>query len=346
MMSRGLGVHLGLLVCGLAAAAHAWLRETSSEEAERVLVWDGRPERVERVEYTSEQRSVVLEAKEDAAGRYFSGMVEREKPKRPPAHGHAESESESESEANEAPIREKLRFVAVGEASALVEKLAPLKALRGLGRLDPARDAEFGFGSEKPARFALVIGGERRELLFGGKAPGDSDVYVRASSGETFVLDGQIARDLESAESRLMERNLNAFEDDAAVRVRVKLGERSRELWRAKDKKSFWSDTANSEQKDETASNWMDKLGRLRVVEYPDPARPEPAIAFEVEYLGSDGKPMGRLSLGSRPTASGDEAEGGKPEFLVRTEHTRAWGLVLPSSAEQLAQDVVSLIQE
>lgn len=340
MMSRGLGVHLGLLVCGLAAAAHAWLRETSSEEAERVQVWDGRPERVERIEYTSEQRSVVLEAKQDAAGRYFLGEVDREKPKRPPAHGHAEPEPEREPD-DGAPIREQLRFVAVDDANALIEKLAPLKALRGLGRLEPARDAEFGFGGEKPARFALVIGGERRELVFGGKAPGESDVYVRASSGETFVLDGQIARDLESAESRLMERSLNAFEDDDAVRVRVKLGERTRELWRAKDKKAFWSDAPNSEQKDETASNWMDKLGRLRVVEYPDPSRPEPAISFAVEYFGSDGKRLGQLSLGSRPALEGD-----KPEFLARSEHTRAWGLVLQSSAEQLAQDVVSLIQE
>jgi hypothetical protein len=280
----------------------------------------------------------VLEAKSDAVGAYFIGQVEREKPAEPEeADPHAPPDAPPPSVA-ELAERETVRFVAVQEANELLESLAPLKAIRGLGMLDDSKLADFGFDEETPAKLTLSIGGQMHELVIGESTPGGGDTYARLPNGEAFVLDGQLVRNISSGDTRLLERKLRSWEDEETKSVKVVSADSSRELART-EQKSFWADPKTADQKDETASNWMDKFERLRITEYIENPEPAPTPLFEVEYFGAQGKRLGRISVARVP---GKEAD--KPDFLARSEHTRWWGKVLRSNAEQLAQDLSALL--
>jgi Domain of unknown function (DUF4340) len=380
-MIRSLGIHLGLLALATAFAARAWLVEDKPEQGSKVEIWGGSPDSIQSIEYTDKKRRVVLHASKDEQGRYFVADVTREAapgeydsdphgsphkyPDAPPDHGAppgqaaegqapdgqppdgqggaAGAEPKADAPAEPPPMKTE-RFIAVKEVGKLTERFAPLLALRSLGKVEPARYAEFGFDADEPARIKLQLGSGTRELLLGGKTPGGQDVYVRTVDGEqAYVVDGNIARDLETAESRLMERALHAWESDDALKVKITLGEQARELGRSPEKKSFWSDPNTLEEKDETATNWMTKLERLRVIEYFEKVEPPPEPVLHVEYYSEKGKLLGRLELATKPPEAGKPDA--KPEYLVRTEHTRWWGQVVQSTGEQLAQDATGVVQ-
>ncbi len=337
MIEKSLSMHVGLLVCSAALAAHAWLKEDDSKNADTVEVWGGKPSEVTSIKYEAQERDVLLEAKSDETGSYFVGQVERPKPpERPQPDEDAPHDAPPPAVADPGE-RETLRFVAVKEANELLEKLAPLQAIRSLGKLDESRLADFGFDAEQPGKLTITIGGQVHELIVGASTPGGSDTYARFADGEAFVLDGQLVRSIITADARLMERQLRSWEDEDTKSVKVTAGEASRELVRT-EQKSFWADPASADQKDETASNWMDKFERLRVTEYVENPEPPPTPLFEVAYVGEGGKALGTVTVAR---AAGDSD---KPEFLARSPNTRWWGKVLRSNAEQLAQDVAALL--
>lgn len=380
-MIRSLGIHIGLLVLGSAVAARAWLDEDNPKHETSVEVWGGSADSVQSIEFTAKQRHVVLNATKDDVGRYFVADVtypgpsedeenpdsphgahgkgphgdrphdappDIEAPQAPDApdegNGGAAGTAKDPAKPEEPPPMKTDRFVAVTDVGKLAGRLAPLKAIRSLGKLDPARYAEFGFDAAEPARVKVLVGGATRELIFGGKTPGGQDLYVRTAEGDqTFVVDGQIARDLEAAESRLLERSLHAWEDDDALSAKVTVGQQSRQLGRSPEKKSSWGDPANLAEKDETATNWMTKLERLRIVQYVEKAEPPPEPVFSVEYFSDKGKLLGRVEVAKRP--ADPSKPDAKPEYLARSEHTRWWGQVIQSTGEQLAQDATGVVQ-
>ncbi len=326
-MHRGLAVHLGLLVVSVGVAAQAWLADDAPDEERTVQIWGGSSDDLSKLEYTAEKRKVVLEAAQDASGRYFTGLVEREKPA---AHGSPHSPEPPEDAAS--GERETLRFVAASEADELADALAPLEAVRALGKLDPARDEEFGFG-EEAAKLVVTLGGQARELTLGGNAPGGGHSYVRTTAGETFVVAGDLLRDLSSAESRLMQRELHEWDDDEVASVNITTASGNRALVRATDKKSAWASADAPGSKDESATNWMKKLGRLRVSKYVDQESVNASPAFKVTFKSEAGAELGFTEVASHT------AEDGELEYLVRSEQTRWWGTVVKSTGEQLVQD-------
>jgi len=341
MSARSLSVHLGLTVFAAALAAQAWLAKGDTDEQTSEPVWSGDAERIEAVEFISKDRVVKLQAAKDERGRYFVAEVEREQPE-PPKNPHAppEEQEPEQPEAQEPKPRETLRFVAGTDAEQLIELLAPLKSLRALGQLDANRYEEFGFGEGETSTLKVNLQGNTRELVVGGKTPGGSDRYVRtADAAQAYVIEGQIVRDLESAETRLMQRNLHAWEDDEVGAVKLLVGDEVRQLVKDAEKRAHWADAQTPTEKDETASNWMGKLDRVRLVEYYETVQPPPEPVFRVEYTDTKGKPLGFVEVASRPSQEGD-----KPEYLARSEQTRWWGKMLQSLAEQLAGDVTSLV--
>src|SRR5690606_35298423 len=111
--------------------------------------------------------------------------------------------------------------------------------------------------------------GKEYQLLIGGSTPGGGDRYVRVKeSGEVFAIAGDLVRRLEHAESRLQERSLHDFGEQQLDRVKILEGERSRELVSGAGKVGAWADVGSADVQDETASNWMGKLGKLRVKSY------------------------------------------------------------------------------
>lgn len=322
-------VHAAVLGVSVVAAIGVWTREKEPKALAQgdVVVWSGRAGDVEKIAYESKTRKVAIEAKKDAAGRYFVGTLEREAA----PHPHA-------ADAGAPPARPTtVGFVSVGPGDKLAEALGTLKALRALGKIGDDRAAEFGL-KDPEATVTITIGGAERKLVVGGTTPGGGDRYVRvASSGEVYVLKGEPLRNLESPDSLLLERELHDWKDSEVQKARVETGGKARDMVRGgAEGKRFWADGATPETNDETLGNWMSKLDRLRPTEFllSGPEAREPLL--RVEYSGK--KPLGFVEVVK--VAGGD-----KPTYYLRTERTRVYGKVVGSLAEQLEQDLGTIVK-
>ena len=164
-----------------------------------------------------------------------------------------------------------------------------------------------------------------------------------------FVVPGAIARDLETAETRLIERSLHEFEKDDVRRVKLTAGESIRELVRTgTGKGAHWTNPGSPSEQDETAQNWMSKVGRLRVTEYiagSKDDKPGDDLVVRIDYFGDSGA-IGYLELVKVPaSAAASAATPPKDEYIARTEHTRWFAKVTRSIGEQVAQDVGSVVK-
>ncbi|MCC6559198.1 MAG: DUF4340 domain-containing protein [Polyangiaceae bacterium] len=330
---RSILVHLGLVVVAALFAVFVWTRDkkAASPTAQTdVTVWQGRAADVERIAFEGKRRRVTLEAKQDKAGRYFVGSTERDAP--PPA-GDAGAEAP-------APAAKSATFVSVGGANKLAEVLAPLKALRAIGKLGDDRAGEFGL-DDPEGTLTVTLRGAERKLVFGGPTPGGGDRYAKdPASGEVYAIKGDVYRDLDAADSRLLERDLHEWKDAEVTRAKILAGGKARELTRGgAEGKKFWADPASPDQNDETAGNWMSKLDRLRPTEYAAAAPSSSETVARVEYAGADGE-LGFLELVKGPPGSS-----GKPDYYLVTERTRLHGKVPATLGEQVEQDVGAVVK-
>jgi hypothetical protein len=324
-------VHLGVLAVSVVTAATMLTRDKESKAvpAGDVVVWSGRSGDVQRATYESKTRKVALEAKRDGEGRYFTGTAEKD----PPTPVHA-------ADAGAPPPpgpRTTVGFVSVGSGDKLAEALAPLKALRALGKIGPDRAGEFGL-ADPEATVTVTIGSADHKLVLGSTTPGGSDRYVRdEATGEVYAVKGEPLRNLESAESLLLERDLHEWKDTEVQRARIKAGGKARELVRSgPEGKRFWADAQRPDTNDETLGNWMSKLDRLRPSEFVLTPPEGKETLFEIEYTGR--KPLGTIEV---VKVKGSD----KPAFYLRTEHTRVYGKVVSTLAEQLEQDLGVIVK-
>ncbi len=333
-LGRGLLIHVGLFVLASAGAARMWMRDEQPKTLVQTeaTVWSGRAADVERIVFEGKNKKVTLEAKKDELGAYYVGALERSAPP-PPA---------PDSKAPPAPAKTgKTEFVAVGAAQKLIDALAPLKALRALGRIAEDRSSEFGL-SEPEGTLIVTIKGTERKIVIGGTTPGGGDRYVRdPSSGETYVIDGDAVRDLDTAESRLVERELHEWKEAEVTTAEVSAGGKKRQILRGgPDGKRFWADPAAADQKDETLANWMSKVDRLRPTDYVMSTPADKQDLVRIEYSAGSRK-LGFVEVARIPAA--DPA--GKPDYLVRTERTRLFAKVPATTAEQVEQDLGSILK-
>jgi hypothetical protein len=344
MISKGLLMHGGVLVVAGILALRASTKDDALDAKDSgVEIWGGSASKLERIELRSKKRQLTLEAATDENGRFFVGTLLRTKgkPKSDPANPHAPA---VELDLDD-PAAEKAtdRFIAVEEANKLGEQLAPMHVVRVLGKLDEGRLSEFGFDKEQ-GRIAVTVGGKTHQLVLGGATPGGSDVYARnPDTGEGYVVSGNISQPLLQADSRLIERDLHAFAAEDVERVRIIKAGSTPEILRQAEQKGFWSNPATPQDKDETASNWMSKLERLRASEYvenPTPPVSPDDLIFRVEYLGRGNKSLGYVEVVRRPPVPGSEQR----EFAAKTEHTRWYVSILRSAGEQLEQDIDSVL--
>jgi len=339
---KGQVVHLGLLGVSAVLALSVWTRDDdaqlSSKQTE-VQVWPGDPDSVTALTFESTTRKVRIEPKKDALGRWYVGTVDKDEPAAPnlPHHG-----ADADAGAPVSPPKHTTsRFVGVKAADELVKSLAPLQALRAVGKVEGTRAEEFGF--DKPeGTLKLIVAGKPQSLVIGGATPGGTERYAKSVSGDVFAISGDIVQNLLYADSRLPERDLQSFKPDEATRVKLSKAGKTRELSRVPGKNEGWADSATPTKLDETAGNWMTKLGRLHVqdwVEKPSAAPGPDHLVVRVDYFAGS-KALGSLELYRLGTA-GEKGN----EYLAKTEYGRWYARVVPSTAEQVDQDSVSLIK-
>ncbi len=324
-------VHLGVLAISVIAAAALWTRdkEPKALAAGDVVVWSARSGEVQRIAYEGKTKKVSVEAKTDAQGRYFVGTLERDAA--PPPKG-ADAGAPPPS-----PGKTTVGFVSVGPGDKLAESLAPLKALRALGKIGADRAGEFGL-AEPEATVTITLGGAERKLQIGGTTAGGGDRYVReGASGEVYVIKGEPIRNLESADSLLLERELHEWKDTEVARARVEAAGKARDLVRSgPENKRFWADAASPDSNDETLGNWMSKLDRLRPTEFTLDGPAEKSVVLKVEYAGK--KPLGFIEVVK--TTGGE-----KPTYYLRTERTRLFGKLTGPVAEQVETDLGTIVK-
>ncbi len=327
--------HFAALFVASGLALSIWSRgdKPADSGAKQVEVWGGVPERVERIRFESPRRTVSLEAKSDSVGRYYVGMVDKEEaaPKSP--HG-------APADPPPAGKRTTTRFIGVKEANELAGKLAPLTAVREIGPLGSGRAEEFGF--DKPeGTLKVKLGGAEQVLVIGSATPGGQERYAKREPGGTvYAVSGDLVQSLLGAESRLLERDLHAFEDADVTRLRIGRAGKTREVVSIPDKKGAWADAAQPTKLDETVGNWLTKVKRLSVNEYVEklPAALSPeSVVVRIEYLGGT-KTLGFLELYKLPAEKGHD-------YFVRTENSRWSVKVLASAGEQVEQDVASVVK-
>lgn len=346
---KSVGIHLGLAVIAGISALTLWTKEDEPEIAAasaRVQVWSGTPDQLEFVAFEGKELKVKLEPRKDELGRWYVvhlNQVKRQakEPHNPhaPENPHAPPSKAPESKGEWV----KSSFVSVKEGTTLVEALAPLMALRAIGRIDKERAEEFGF--DKPeGTLTVKLKGAEHKLTVGGLTPGGGDRYVRlAGSNEAYAVPGDALRGVLQPDTRLLETNLHQFDMADVKRVKVTQGNKSRELLRLEGKPNAWASTDKPQEQDETAVNWMTKVDRLRVAEYLAKQPPElgpNALVVRIEYFDNK-RSIGFTELFKTPAEPGAE---GKDKYIVRTETTRWYGEVLASRAEQVERDLGSVV--
>lgn len=348
-IGRGFFVHVALLGLAILAAMLVWTRDKQPKTLVQgdVTVWTGRAADIDRVSFEGKSKKVSLEAKKDGAGTYFIGTAEKEvtpPPKKDP-HGHEPDAGDAGAGDAEPPAskeRTTVSFVSVSAAQKLVDQLAPLKALRGIGKIGDDRTAEFGL-AEPDGTLTVKMGQAERKLIFGGQTPGGGDRYARdPASGEVYAIKGDIFRNLDGAESSLMERSLHEWPESDVQAATITAQGKTRNLVRGgEERKRFWADPSAPDANDETAGNWMSKLDRLRPSEYSltPPAGAE--VIVRLDFAGAGGAKLGYLELIKAPAA----ASGAKPDYYIVTERTRLHAKVPAQAAEQVEQDVGSVLK-
>jgi hypothetical protein len=343
---QGLILHVVLLgVAGALAVRVLTKGETPVGAADQVEVWDGSTSSLKSMSFESKTTRVNLEARKDSLGRWYVGSIVKTSETPVVADAGAPVSSMMAADAGAAAPNVKKSdatyFVSIKEGEKLAESIAPLMAMRSLGKLNPAQLVDFGL--DKPeGTLRVVFNDKTRSLAIGGMTPSGSDRYARnPETGEAYAVSGDFVRSLQFADSRLIQRELHDFEPDEVNRVVVTRAKSTRELVKMTGKKPGWADAKTPEKLDETAGNWMSKVERLTATQYMEqpgvPVLPEYHV-LKIEYFNGS-KSVGFLELIKIPDSKSNAG------YIAKTEYTRWYAQVMKSSAEQIETDANSVLK-
>ncbi len=391
---RGALIHGALLVVALLVAYVDWTRpKAANRKPTDVTVWEGQAADITAVHLESTLAKVDLTLKKDAGSTkpYPWFRLERtitlpapapekkdEKPAPPtnPDADHKEGEKKEEPAPVATPtpppapqtkvtVKE---FLGAERTKERLDKLATLVAERDLGKPESATLEKLGLAKPRGSLVIQTAKGERK-LELGDTAVGDRLRYVRdPASGRVYAVDTNLVSDLEQADTRLLNSDLQPFNADSIEKAVVSVGSVTRTYaQRDRDKagKSYWiavggesaaasSSSESAEEKDERATTWFGKLARLKAERYlasdenplevpavgaaqPAPVGPtETKTVLHIEYE-VPGFPAATLDL-EKVTAGPD-----KVAFVARTSYTRSRVLVNRFTAEEIEKDLADL---
>jgi hypothetical protein len=357
MRAGGTWIQIALAAAGLVAAYVTWQRPPEEGDAEAVVLDVGRSS-VERLRYEDDRRLVEIIP---SRGVTWIRQTEKPPPPRPPPPAQASSSDGGVAAEGDAGVVAPVAAKAVGtsgsadggtsasavaanapppvppapktreyraneSADRLLEKFAPLRAVRALGVLSAEKLQEVGLTEAKRTVEIVTSSGTHRfkvaSEVFGAATP----YALSEEDGRVYVLRGTVLSDLEFAANRLVDRRLHSFGDDEFDAVVVRSGEKERRLVKAGDKLA----AAPQQPADEFATNWHDRIWRTMGVDVlgrdETPAAGTPHVELRVEYVRGNA-PVGFIEMGKAGA-----------DVFARTEHTAGWVRLHGGSAQILEE--------
>jgi hypothetical protein len=339
---RGLAVHGGLALVGLAVAYGTWQRDPARAEGE-VIVVDASKGELSNVHFEDDNTSVDV-ARGNGSGESGVWLKVQDKTPVPSPKPAAAKDAPKESTPPAPPAKPRpLRLLRGDEpAEKLLTAFAPFRSPRAFGVLDAKKAKELGLEDAKkklvnPAR------GQTRSVVIGQPAQSSGENYLRDSAdGRTYLMPRQLLTDLQGALFRLVDRKLHTFKISEANRVVITGGGKSREfvIKNNQDVNGYkLAAAATPDKPDEMARNWHDKIWRTFPTELlgkdEKPVHGQPKVSARVEYFDGQ-KSIGWLEIGKvdvPPNAEPPPAVNPHApapvnnglELYGRTEHTAGW---------------------
>ena len=205
-------------------------------------------------------------------------------------------------------------------AEKALQKFAPMRALRSLGKLPPEKLKEMGLDQPKRTLTVVERGGQEHAFKVGNAMPGAGSPYLQGADGTVYLVASTVISQLEGASTQLVDRRVHAFKQQEVEGLLVKAGDKQRELVQTMGDQGAVrvASKKTPDKPDDFARNWADKVWRLMSVEVlgkgETPAAGEPKVEGRLEYLRR-GKPLGFVDL----------ARGASGELYLRSEHTAGW---------------------
>lgn len=324
---RSVALYAGILVLGMGAS---WMHYTSEEAPakEGVVLVDSKKDELEKLTYTSPDLEVVVEMREDATGRFPWVTVTEQKKKKKDGVDTVETKV--------------TKFKAGSASDKLIESVAPFMALRSLDAVDDAKVESFGLKTPDTV-VTLALKGKEVKLDLGGETYGTKDRYVRdQATGKYYVVDDEVFKPLKFASSRLPERGLTSPKTEEIERISIGQGgtvvewiQKNREdkaatYWERQQPPTAADATAQAGQKDETFSNWVEKMLKIKstgyVQEGEEPTDATILFDFTVQPAG---KPAEVVTF----TKSGES-------YYAKSNFTRGTVKLSKSSIEDIADEV------
>lgn len=237
------------------------------------------------------------------------------------------------------------RFAAGSKVDGLLERLAPLKAIRALGEVAADKLATLELAEPKRT-LQITCGGKTHKLVVGATTYGASSRYVReVGGGAVFLVKASLISDLEMSRARFMQRDLLDLRLPEVAEVKVRARQTERTLLhrdRRNPAGANWVDAGAPDQRNELYGNWLTRVMRLRALEYvaqgvePGADLSPPAKPAAVVELTFSGDKSGRVELVKVPGKAAD--------YFARSSTTGGWVKVPATLGRQVEDDVAVVL--
>ncbi|MBN2360978.1 MAG: DUF4340 domain-containing protein [Deltaproteobacteria bacterium] len=342
-MKQGLWFHAGLLGAAVIVAYLVWTGKPDDKKEQPVLVALDAAD-VAGILYTwpEGENRVVPEGKGADRSYRVESAVDVKKPASRPATQPASAPATQPELASSAPAapepiveRERSQFPAGSSVLKTLEALAPLKALRTLGKLDDERLERMGLAEPKRT-LTVEAGGRSYTLELGETTYGGQGRYARLrGKPEVHLIANSTVLALEGSAVRLMEWRLVPVELEHIVAIDVRSGARAAtftQVERAQEAKRHFALATAPEERSDEATNLVAKLRALRASKYlnqePAPGGATEAAAFAVKL--DNGAPLA-LQVYERADGKGYQVRAGR--WLAEVAEAQARELVEGATA-------------
>jgi len=315
MKARSAAVQGGVAAVALVAAYVTWQREPDTSTPDSVVALDLGKSDLASVRLQSPELTFEVQRRDDEV---WVHSVQVPKPPPPVMRADAGTDGGTSVAPPPPPPPVPPRDMRGNELSEkLLEKFAPLRAARALGKQPPEKLKELGLDEPKRTLTVVRKGGKETVFKVSNAVVGAGSPYLMAEDGSVFLVPQTMISQLENGQNQLVDRRLHTFKQTELDGFVVKAGDKQRELQQTADENTTIHVTAKGKP-DDFARNWGDKVWRLTAVEVlgkgETPAAGEPKVEGHIDYLRK-GKPVGYVDI----------ARGAGGELYLRSEFTAGW---------------------